>query len=387
MVRPASPAPIGLEERRARLDALGRSMDEAGLSAVLLGATSSLRYFTGLVWSPSERFCGALVTRDGALDYICPRFEETKVAGLIGVPGFIMAWEEEESPYRLIADRLDAGARLGVDDQMALFFYLGLGHVLSSERLADAGSLINRLRRLKSAAELALMARAKAITLEVQRRARNELRAGIRASAVERFIDAEHRALGAEGGSSFCIVSFGEDTALPHGGEADRALRDGDVVLIDTGCRLDGYHSDITRTYVFGDPSSEIRAVWEHEKAAQQAAFDAARLGASCASVDAAARALLEAAGYGPGYGLPGLPHRTGHGIGLDIHEAPNLVRGEAALLEPGMCFSNEPTIVIPGKFGVRLEDHFHMTATGPRWFTPPAASLDDPFANVAEFA
>jgi Xaa-Pro dipeptidase len=208
----------------------------------------------------------------------------------------------------------------------------------------------------------------------------------VRTSEVVRFIDGEHRALGGSA-NTFCIVSFAEDTALPHGGETDRSLNKGDLVLIDTGCKVDGYCSDITRTYAFGETTERIRNVWRHEKEAQAAAFAAARPGAPCESVDNAARAVLERAGYGPDYRLPGLPHRTGHGIGLDVHEAPNLVRGDKTPLAPGMCFSNEPMLVIPNQFGVRLEDHFYMTEHGPRWFTEPQASLEDPFADVPALA
>src|SRR5581483_1306417 len=213
------------------------------------------------------------------------------------------------------------------------------------------------------------------------------LRAGIRASDVEQFIDREHRALGADQGNTFCIVSFGEDTGLPHGGETDRVLRENDPVLIDTGTQYDGYNSDITRSYVFGEPSAEYRRVWNVEKESQAAAFEAAKPGGLCESVDAAARASQRANGFGPDYRLPGLPHRTGHGIGLDVHEAPNLVRGDKTPLAAGMCFSNEPMIVLPGEFGVRLEDHFYMTEDGPRWFTEPSYSIDEPFKGVTPLA
>ena len=381
-----TPPPIGPAERRARLDALRALMESDGLAAVLLGATESLRYFTGLVWTPSERLTGAVVSASGGLAYLCPRFERDRVEQAIGIAGEILTWEEHEDPARLVADLLGPVGRLGIDDQIPLFIYHNLVRAIPVERLADAGRPINRLRRCKSPAELALLARAKAITLAVQERAWRGLEAGMRRSDLVRLIDAAHRTLGAPDGSSFCLVSFGTDTALPHGGTADRVLQAGDVVLVDTGCRIDGYHSDITRTYVFGDPTPQFRAIWQLELAAQQAAFQAARPGVPCEAVDAAARACLAAAGLGPDYRLPGLPHRTGHGIGLDIHEAPHLVRGETTALAPGMCFSNEPMIVLPGQFGVRLEDHFYLTASGPRWFTPPAATLEAPFANAPSF-
>jgi Xaa-Pro dipeptidase len=379
------PPAITREARLRRLDRLRGLLETAGFSAAILGATASLRYFTGLSWYPSERFIGALVTVGGGLSYIAPRFELEKVAGSIGVPAEILTWEEDESPYALIAYAAPPG-RLGVDEALPLFMYRGLARACGEERLGDGGPLINRLRRIKEPEEIALMAHAKAITLEVQRRAWASLKEGVRTSEVVRFIDAQHRALGADGGNTFCIVSFGADSALPHGGEGDLALKRGDVVLIDTGCRVDGYNSDITRTYVFGPAAPRVREIWTLEKEAQAAAFAAARLGAPCESVDAAARAVLERAGLGPLYRLPGLPHRTGHGIGLEVHEAPNLVRGDKTPLAAGMCFSNEPMIVLPGEFGVRLEDHFYMTDEGPRWFTLPQASLEEPFANAPPF-
>jgi Xaa-Pro dipeptidase len=300
------------------------------------------------------------------------------------VAGEILTWEEEESPFALLAGAVAPDARLAVDDQVATFVWLGMARAMGAERLVDGAPLIVAQRGVKSATEIALLIRAKAITLEVLRRTRHWLQEGVLTSEVKRFIDAEHRKLGGEGGSWFCLVSFGDDTCLPHGGEGDRALKKNDVVLIDTGTLVDGYHSDITRTYVFGEPSDEFRRVWDHEKKAQALAFEAARIGAECQSVDAAARDYLTGLGYGPDYRLPGLPHRTGHGVGLDIHEAPNLVRGDTTPLQAGMCFSNEPMLVIPGQFGVRLEDHFYMSETGPVWFTQPSHSLDDPFGENA---
>lgn len=376
------PPHIGRDERRTRIERLCAEMDKDNIGAVLVGPTPSLRYFTGVNWHPSERFTGALIHADGKIEYVTPAFERDKVAAVIGIEGDIFTWQEEESPYRLIADRLGDKARMAVDESVTLFTWFGLKGAIDPARLSGGGALINRLRRNKSAPELALMQYAKDITLEVQRRAWKSLMPGVRASEVEAYIDREHRALGGIG-NTFCIVSFGEDTALPHGGETDRALKEGEVVLIDTGTSVDGYNSDITRSYVFGEPSAEYRRVWEAEKRAQAAAFEAARTGAACESVDAAARASMGKEGFGPDYRLPGLPHRTGHGIGLEVHEAPNLVRGDRTPLAAGMCFSNEPMIVVPGKFGVRLEDHFYMDGTGARWFTQPSHSLDEPFGGV----
>lgn len=382
-VTPTRPPPIGVEERRDRIRALRMKMEKGGAGAVLLGSTSSLRYFTGVAWHPSERFLGALIT-PYRIDYIAPAFERSKVESLITEAGELYVWEEDDNPYALIADRA-GGSLVALDGDLPLFMYRALRREVDDALLGDAVPLIAPLRARKSPAEIALMQFAMSITLEAQRRAHAELREGVKASEAARFIDETHRSLGASS-STFCIVAFGTDTSLPHGPEKDRALKGGDAVLIDTGCAIEGYNSDITRSYVFGEASREYRAAWDAEKEAQAAAFEAARRGALCESVDAAARRSLERRGFGPGYCLPGLPHRTGHGIGLDIHESPNLVKGDRTPLDVGMCFSNEPMIVVPGSFGVRHEDHFHMAIDGPRWFTQPAADLDAPFANAPAF-
>lgn len=381
-----NPPPITLQERRQRLARLEAAMEAQSVAATLIDATYSLRYFCGLEWWRSERLICAVVRPGKALTWICPTFELDKVSGSVGVPGDFLTWEEHENPYRLVADLVPSGV-LAVDEQAPVFAWLGLADALGVERLRGAAPLITPLRARKSEAEIALMTRAKALTLEAHRRAHASLEAGMRGSDVAAFIDRQHRALGADGGNTFCIVSFGVDTSLPHGGEGDPELKEGDVVLIDTGCALDGYNADITRTYVFGEPTPEIRRIWQLEHQAQAAAFAAARPGEPCEAVDDAVRGFLQANGLGPDYALPGTPHRTGHGIGLDIHEAPNLVRGDRTLLDTGMCFSNEPMIVVPGRFGIRLEDHFHMTADGPRWFTQPQPDLDDPFRGVAPLA
>jgi len=379
------PANISSGERRQRIERLRGEMDRDGIGAVVIGPTTNLRYFTSISWHPSERFTGAVLTPN-AITYICPGFERDKVQSLVTVPGDIRVWQEDENPYALIADASGAGT-IALDDQVALFTYYGLRKAVGDERLRSAGALTNRLRRIKSEAELALMQHAKNVTLEVQRRAHDLLRAGILVSEVIRFIDESHRNFGSDGGNTFCLVSFADDTTLPHGGERERALEDGDMVLIDTGCAFDGYNSDITRSYVFGEPTKRQREIWDLEKEAQAAAFAAALVGEPCQSADWAAREVLQRAGLGPDYRLPGLPHRTGHGIGLDVHESPNLVRGDSTPLASGMCFSDEPMIVVPGEFGIRLEDHFYMTESGPRWFTQPSHSIDEPFKNVVPLA
>lgn len=380
----AGAEPIVLGEYQARIAKAQGLMREQGIAAIYLNAGSNLRYFTGVKWSPSERMVGAVLPANGPLTYIAPAFEEGTIRDFREVEGDIHTWHEHESPYRLLLQMLDAigiepDAVVGLCPSLAFFMFDGIRRLGAGYAFVDASCVINPCRFHKSAHELALMQRAKDMTLEVHKAAASILREGISTTEVAEFIHQAHRKVGAPG-STFCIVLFGEASAFPHGVKHAQVLKDGDMVLIDTGCQLHGYQSDITRSYVFGTPSERQRTFWSLEKAAQQAAFDAARLGAPCGSVDAAARRCLEDGGLGPGYQLPGLPHRTGHGIGLDIHEGPYLVRGDETPLAEGMCFSNEPMICVPGEFGIRLEDHFYMTAEGPCWFTRPSHSIDDPF-------
>ncbi|ERI15561.1 X-Pro dipeptidase [Ochrobactrum sp. EGD-AQ16] len=380
MTSPSSPPQIEQEERLERLALLQGKLRERGIGGLLLGPTASLRYYTGLVWHISERFLGALVTPSEVI-YIVPGFEQSRVESLPHLAGEIRIWQEQESPAALIASLLPAGTKLAVDDAIPLFFYNALRQEIQPDRLLDGGELIREQRIRKSAKEIAIIQYAMNLTLEVHRRAHAMIKPGIAASEVVRFIDEQHRALGARGGSTFCIVSFGTATSLPHGADGEQFYQPGDVILVDTGCRIDGYHSDLTRTYMLNEPTAEFSRIWAIEREAQQAVFDAAKLGAACATLDDAARAALVKHGLGPDYALPGLPHRAGHGLGLEIHEAPYIVRGNSLPLAEGMCFSNEPMIVVPDQFGVRLEDHIHMTATGPKWFTQPAKSPTQPFA------
>jgi Xaa-Pro dipeptidase len=375
-------APITPEERSARIESARRLTRDMGADALLIGAGASLLYFAGIPWGASERLVAMLLPARGRPILIAPRFERGTLEASLVIEAELRLWEEDESPSALVAQAMRevGGATLAIDPAMAYLFVNRIAQAAPSLAIVDGSPVVDGCRMIKSPAELALMQQAKSMTLEVQRRTARILHEGIRASEVARFIDQAHRAIGAAGGSSFVIVQFGRASAFPHGLPGDPALGEGEVVLIDTGCTIEGYQSDITRTYVFGDPTPEQRHIWEIERSAQQAAFDAVRPGAPCESIDAAARAVLEKAGLGPDYKLPGLPHRTGHGIGLSIHEPAYLVRGDTTPLRPGMCFSNEPMIVIPDRFGVRLEDHFHVTETGAAWFTGPSPSIDAPF-------
>jgi Xaa-Pro dipeptidase len=375
-------AAISSAERQARLEQARHLMAAIGVDALLISAGTSLNYFAGVSWGASERLVAMLLPRHGTPIVICPFFERGSLEAELSIEADLRLWQEDQDPYALVTDALKdtGGSRLALDPGAAFAVYSGLRRTGAGLDIVDATSIIDGCRSCKSAAELALMQQAKNMTLEIHRRAARILAPGITTTEIKRFIDQAHRAIGADDGSTFCIVQFGKATAYPHGLPGEQRLQEGDMVLIDTGCRVQSYHSDITRSYVFGQATAEQRRIWTLEQEAQQAAFDAARPGVPCHAADDAARAVLAKGGLGPDYTLPGLPHRTGHGIGLSIHEAPYLVRGDKTPMAPGMCFSNEPMIVVPDRFGIRLEDHFYVTETGATWFTRPQPSIDAPF-------
>ncbi len=380
--------PVALPEYEARIHKAQRLMREKDIAGIYVNAGTSLCYFTGTRWGASERMVGAIIPASGQLEYIAPAFEEATLVEYMTITGRVNCWEEDESPYALMGSALARmglkEGTIGIDEAAPFFISDGIRQSNPQYQFRNAAEVTASCRMIKSSTELALMQRAKNITLEVHKCAARILAPGVTTTEVEAFIHAAHKAAGASAGSYFCIVLFGEATAYPHGVKDPQVLQDNDMVLIDTGCQLEGYISDITRSYVYGEISDRQRQIWNLEKEAQAAAFAAAKIGQPCSAVDTAARKALEAQGLGPGYNIPGLPHRTGHGIGLDIHEWPYLVKNETTKLAPGMCFSNEPMICIPGEFGIRHEDHFYMTESGPKWFTEPAYSVDDPFGYEA---
>lgn len=376
--------PIAKTEFLQRIEKAQGLMKEQNIAVTYLNAGTNLYYFTGTNWYPSERLVGALLFQTGEPVFIAPHFEVETLKQYQTVTGPIISWHEHDCPYLLVANvlannKLHQGT-IAIDESTPFFIANGIKNAAASFTIIDAKVVTAGCRMTKSPAEIALMQTAKTMTLAVQRAAAKILKPGITTKEVTEFIDKAHRKVGAANGSYFCIVLFGEDTAYPHGVKTPKCLAENDMVLIDTGCQIEQYHSDITRTYVFGVPTEEQRQMWQVEKSAQLAAFDAAELGAPCANADLAARDYLASQGLGPDYQTPGCPHRTGHGIGLDIHEWPYLVKNNQTALLPGMTFSNEPMLVIPNKFGIRLEDHFYMTDKGPKWFTEPSYSIDDPF-------
>lgn len=374
-------APITQDERLARIEKARRLTRDSGADALLVAAGTSLRYFAGVPWGGTERLVAMLIPATGDPVMIAPHFELGSLQAEMQISADYRLWQEDQSPTALVADtcRSWGATTLAIDPALPFLFVDRIARDAPALTLVSGAPAIDGCRMHKSPAEIALMQQAKSMTLEIHRRAALTLREGISASEVICFIDEGHRKIGGAP-STFCMVQFGHGTAFPHGVPGDPQLREGDMVLIDTGTTVQGYHSDITRSYVFGTPDDEQRRIWDLEHAAQAAAFAAAQPGHACESVDQAARDVLEAGGLGPDYNLPGLPHRTGHGIGLSIHEPAYLVRGDTTPLGLGMCFSNEPMIVIPDRFGIRLEDHFYMADDGPRWFTQPQLAIDAPF-------
>ncbi|GDY26255.1 metallopeptidase [Agarivorans sp. Toyoura001] len=373
---------IGLAEYQQRQAKACQLMQQQGISAIYLNAGTNLYYFTGLKWNASERMVGAILSANGQLHYIAPYFEQDSINDFMLIDAPFHGWHEHQSPYLLfqqVCQQHKLEGKVAIDPSASYFLVDGLVKANPKLQFVNGDSISQACRMQKSANEIALMQKAKDMTMEVQKAAAKILRPGISTSEVTEFIHQAHQKVGASG-SSFCIVLFGLASSFPHGVKEPQILQENDWVLIDTGCLVEGYNSDITRTYAFGEATEHQRSAWLSEQKAQLAAFEAAQLGQACANVDAAARQALANDGYGPDYDLPGLPHRTGHGCGLDIHEGPYLVAGDNTPLAEGMVFSNEPMLVIPDHFGVRLEDHFYMSANGPVWFTQPSPSVDDPF-------
>ncbi|MDW5289221.1 Xaa-Pro peptidase family protein [Formosa sp. PL04] len=359
-------------------------MATENVAAVYLHAGTNLFYFTGTKWHASERMVGALLLADGTIHYIAPHFEEGTILDFMEFEGPIHGWEEHESPFELLVSVLKENGitegNIAMDEVTPFFIIDGVLNCQSDYKLVNAKPVTAGCRMIKSDDEIAIMQTAMDITMEIHKAVARILKPGIAAQTVVDFIHEAHKRYGAPDGSYFCIVLFGLDTSFPHGVKNPKDLEDNDVVLIDTGCMLHDYISDITRTYIYGDITDEQRTIWNLEREAQFSAFKAAQLGQTCGSIDVAVRKTLEVNGLGPDYKLPGLPHRTGHGIGLDIHEWPFLVKTDETVLEKGICVSIEPMLVVPNKFGIRLEDHIYMTASGPKWFTEPAHTIEDPF-------
>lgn len=374
-------APIGRPERADRLTRAQVAMQRAGVDALLIEPGASLVYYTGIRWWRSERLTAAIIPATGTPLIICPFFEKPSIEESLGIPAEVRVWQEHESPHALIATFLKekglARGRIGIEETVRYFAVDGLKAALPGATLIP-DSVTRTLRMRKTPAEIALMQTAADVTMAAYRWTYPQMKAGMTPADIAALMTAATTALG--GKPEFNLVLLGEAAAYPHGSGKPQTVRAGEVVLMDCGCTVGDYQSDISRTFVHGaTPTAQQRKVWNDVSRGQSIAIKAAKLGAPAGSVDDAVRGWYESQGYGPGYELPGLSHRTGHGIGMEGHEPVNLVHGETTKLDVGMCFSNEPGLYLPGVMGVRMEDCFHMTAQGPVWFSKPPVSIEDP--------
>ena len=376
------PPPISSAERLQRLSRAQELIRRNGMGAVLVESGPSLDYYTGIQWWRSERLTGVVIPAQGDPTIVTPFFEKPSIEEMLQVPAEIRTWEEDEEPLKLVADflreRRVASLPVAFEETNRFFLEDRLKQQLPGVPIISANPVVRAQRMIKTPAELALMQAAADIMAASLRYAGERTREGMTAADIDAMIATANKTLGSayDGG----LVLIGEASAYPHGSKQAHVVKRGEIVLLDCTCSVHGYQADISRTYVLGEPTAEQRKVWTQMRRGQDIAMAAAKVGAPAGSVDDAVRRTYESWGYGPRYKLPGTSHRTGHGIGMEVHEPINLVHGETTPLAPGMCFSNEPGIYLPGKFGVRLEDCFHMTAGGPKFFTTPPPDIDRPF-------
>jgi Xaa-Pro dipeptidase len=377
----ADAKPISVEERRARIGKAQSLMAQRKVAALLVESGSSLEYFTGIRWRRSERTTLAIIPASGEALVVTPAFEEPSVRETLQVGGDVKPWDEHENPFEKVVQGLkDRGINSGVlaaESTMRFFIVAGIRQASSAYEIIPADPIVRACRLIKSPAELALMQLANEVTIEALRQVHAQVTLGMSGTDIGALMD--HATISLGGPPEFSLVLLNEASAYPHGSVKPQKIREGSVILMDCGCAIHGYQSDISRTWVFGQANARQRKVWDTVKRGQELALETAKINVPVGSLDDAVRKYYESQGWGPGYRLPGLSHRTGHGIGLDGHEPPYLVHGDATPLQAGMCFSDEPGIYIPGEFGIRLEDCWYMTASGPKLFTPLAKSLDQP--------
>jgi Xaa-Pro dipeptidase len=376
--------PITATERFNRMERARKLMAEQKLSAILIAGGTTLQYFSGVRWGNSERLLLMVLPAKGDPLFISPAFEEDRAREQItlglGERQQVFTWQEDESPYRLVASALKergiATGNLGVEETVKFVFSDGIGKAASAATVTSATPVTSGCRAVKSPAELALMQLANDVTLQAYAAAHSRLKEGMTNPEFGALIAGAHAKLGFPG---YAMVLVDDSAALPHGSVKPQRIKDGSLVLIDGGCSVENYQSDISRTFVVGKPTDKMKRVFDIVQRAQAAALKAARVGEPCESVDEAARKVIVDAGFGPGYTY--FTHRLGHGIGMDGHEWPYLVKGNRLPLAPGMTFSDEPGIYIRGEFGVRLEDDMYITPEGGKLFTRQCRSLEQPFA------
>jgi Xaa-Pro dipeptidase len=378
--------PITIDERRARLENARRLMTENRLDALMLMGGTSMMYFTNTRWGGGERLFGLILPARGEPFYVCPAFERDRAQeqiaqGPFGPDAEIRIWQEDESPYERVAqglkDRGVVSGRLGMEESVEFVFSNGVASAAPALDIVSGTPVTAGCRMLKSDHEIALMRLAAQVTITAYEAAWRALDPGMTQRQLQQLIGAAYDQLGFPGEAS---VNVGAYSALPHGSRQPQTIHEGEIVMIDDGCLVEGYTSDITRSFVLGKPNDKMRQVFDVVHRAQKAALQTARPGIEAQDVDAAARRVIVDAGFGPGYTY--FTHRVGHGMGMDMHEWPYLVKGDTVRLAPNMMFSDEPGIYVRDEFGVRLEDDMHITENGAELFTGQSRSLEQPFAN-----
>ncbi len=377
---------ITAKERQARIVKAQHIMQQHNISALILEPGASMDYFTGIQWWRSERVTAVVIPKEGNIAVVCPFFEEPSIRESLVIGDDVRVWQEHESPFKLIkqilVDRHISQGKLAFEHSVRYFVLKGVMAELSSMNDVSAEPITRGCRMIKSHHELQLMHKANEVTLTAYQYVYSKLAIGMTGNDVKKLMHKAQSLLGGQNIWNMALIN--EASAFPHGTKQQQTINEGSIVLMDCGCSVQGYQSDISRTFVVGKPSKYQEKIWHTVRKGQQIAFEKAQLGTEAGLVDDAVRHYYESVGFGPDYKLPGLSHRTGHGIGMKGHESVNFVHGEKEALKAGMCFSNEPGIYIPGKFGVRLEDCIYMTEKGPRWFTTPPTSLDSPIGSLA---
>lgn len=381
-----SVSPITVSEREQRIEKAQALMTQHDIKAIVLEPGAAMDYFSGIQWWRSERLTALVIPQQGDVAVVTPFFEKPSVLESLQVGDDVRVWQEHESPFEVVAgilaDRGIKNGKLGFENTVRYFAVEGIRNAVPKMTVVPAEPVTLGCRMIKSAHELTLMHKANEVTLRAYEEVYAQLQEGMSQSDVKGLMQKAQQSLG--GGGIWGMALFNDASAYPHGTREEQVIRKGSVVLMDCGCSVHGYQSDISRTFVYGEPSKKQREVWMHVREGQRIAFEAATPGTAAGQIDDAVRKHYNMLGYGPDYQLPGLSHRTGHGIGMEGHEKVNFVRGETTTLKPGMCFSNEPGIYLPGEFGVRLEDCIYMTKNGPAWFTEPPESLDQPLGALA---
>jgi len=379
--------PITLEERRERQEKARRLMEANHIDALLLMEGTSLNYFTGIHWWGGERLFAMVLPAKGSAFFVCPAFEEGRACEQVpkapeGESADVRTWQEDDNPYQRLAqglrDRGISAGTLGMEETVRFLFSNGIAKSAPQVNIVSGTPVTAGCRMVKSNHEIELMRLANKVTLTAYEAAYRALREGMTQSQFEDLIASAYKQLGFPGEAS---IQVGEYSAFPHGSTTQQVIREGSIIMVDDGCEVEGYQSDITRTFVLGKPSDKMKKVFDIVHQAQTAGLKTARPGLECQAVDAAARKVITDAGYGPDYKY--FTHRLGHGIGMDGHEWPYLVRGNATAMAANMTFSDEPGIYIRGEFGVRLEDDMHITESGAELFTPQSPSLENPFATA----